>query len=117
MNAPAQHALPVWLAGRESIQQQIIARVRTNLAVLDEYGMSSLPVEAGWSAILRLPQRKSRPNIAATLVTEVGVVVHPGSFYGLPGEHYVVVSLIGSQEAFVEGIKTLNKWCEPEKLT
>jgi len=117
MNAPAQHALPVWLAGRESIQQQIIARVRTNLAVLDEYGMSSRPVEAGWSAILRLPQRKSRPNIAATLVTEVGVVVHPGSFYGLPGEHYVVVSLIGSQEAFVEGIKTLNKWCEPEKLT
>ncbi len=78
MNAPAQHALPAWLAGRASIQQQIMARVRANLAILDASGMSYLTVEAGWSAILRVQQRKGSPDIAETLVRDAGVVVHPG---------------------------------------
>jgi len=109
MNAPAQNALPTWLAGRESIQQQILARVRTNLGKLQASGADYLRVEAGWSAILRVPQRRANPDIAETLVRTVGVVVHPGSFYGLPGQRYVVVSLIGAQETFVRGIETLNK--------
>jgi len=117
MNAPAQHALPGWLAGREAIQRQILTRVRTNLEVLAESSIDYLPVEAGWSAILRIPQRKAHPELAETLVKEIGVVVHPGSFYGLPGQHHIVVSLIGSPTTFSRGIKTLKKWCEPEKLT
>jgi alanine-synthesizing transaminase len=117
MNAPAQHALPAWLAGREPIQRQILDRVRANLTALGAGPLQSLPVEAGWSAILRVPQSKGRPDLAETLVEELGVVVHPGSFYGLPGHYHIVVSLIGPTEPFARGIKTLNKWCEPEKLT
>lgn len=117
MNAPAQNALPIWLAGREVIQRQILNRVRANLAILQASGLDYLAVEAGWSAILRVSQRKSRNDLAETIVRETGVVVHPGSFYGLPGQHQIVVSLIGSQEVFVEGIKTLNKWCESDELT
>ena len=35
MNAPVQAALPEWLMGRGSIQEQILARVTSNLAELD----------------------------------------------------------------------------------
>lgn len=117
MNAPAQNALPVWLAGRESIQRQILDRVSVNLATLRDLGVNFLEVEAGWSAILRISQRKSRVDLAETIVRETGVIVHPGSFYGLPEQHQVVVSLIGSQDTFVEGIKTLKKWCESNEST
>ena len=117
MNAPAQNALPVWLASREPIQRQILDRVRGNLKTLADSGLDFLEVEAGWSAVLKLSQHKSRLDLAETIVRETGVLVHPGSFYGLPGQHQIVVSLIGSQHTFVEGIKTLKKWCESEELT
>jgi aspartate/methionine/tyrosine aminotransferase len=116
LNAPAQHALPVWLAGREAIQRQILDRVRGNLENVRAL-LEALPVEAGWSAVLRLPQRVAEPGIAERLVREAGLVVHPGTFYGLPGEHWVVVSLIVPPEVFVQGMEKLKRWCEPEKLT
>src|SRR5208282_1032453 len=56
MNAPVQGALPSWLAGRKGIQGQILERVRGNLVVAETSGVEVLRVEAGWSAILRLPQ-------------------------------------------------------------
>ena len=116
MNAPAQHALPMWLAGREGIRRQIIARVRDNLQVLGTPPLEVLPVEAGWSAVLRLPQRVGSLTIAETLVRETGVVVHPGSFYGLPGLHQIVVSLISRSGTFFQGMEKLKRWCEPERV-
>jgi len=117
MNAPAQNALPVWLASREPIQRQILDRVRGNLKTLAASGLDFLEVKAGWSVVLKLSQHKSRLDLAETIVQETGVSVHPGSFYGLPGQHQIVVSLLGPQNTFVEGIKTLKKWCESEELT
>jgi aspartate/methionine/tyrosine aminotransferase len=116
LNAPAQHALPVWLAGREGIQRQILDRVRSNLQSVPA-PLESLPVEAGWSAVLRLPQRLGVDAIAETLVRDTGVVVHPGSFYGLPGRHFVVVSLLVGCATFVQGMEKLKRWCEPGELT
>jgi len=117
MNAPAQLGLPHWLAGRESIQRQIVSRVRENVKVLGAGLVELVPVEAGWSGILRLPQRVAAPNLAEMLVNDVGIVVHPGGFYGLPHHNYVVVSLIGPAECFASGISKLNSWCEPRELT
>ena len=34
------------------------------------------------------------------LVRDAGVIVHPGSFYGMAGKNRVVVSLIGPEERF-----------------
>ena len=117
MNAPAQNALPVWLAGRELIQRQIIDRVCANLQTLERAGLDFLAVEAGWCAVLRLPQHKSTVDLAETIVRETGVIVHPGSFYALSGHHRIVISLIGPRDVFVKGIETLNKWCESKELT
>jgi aspartate/methionine/tyrosine aminotransferase len=105
MNAPVQLALPVWLAGRKGIQEQIRERVRINLACAEASGVEALRVEAGWCAILRLPQGSGDP--AGALLRENGVIVHPGEFYGIAERGRIVVSLIGPADDFAEGMKRI----------
>jgi aspartate/methionine/tyrosine aminotransferase len=105
MNAPVQGALPAWLAGRKGIQGQILARVRGNLAAAQRSGVEVLRVEAGWSAILRLPQTGG--DIPEMLLRDAGVVVHPGSFYGIGESGRVVVSLLGFEQEFAEGLERI----------
>jgi alanine-synthesizing transaminase len=105
MNAPVQMALPVWLAGRRGVQGQILERVRRNLRVARESGAEVLRAEAGWSAILRLPQMGWDRDVAETLLKEVGVIVHPGSLIGESGR--VVVSLLGFEQEFAEGLERI----------
>ncbi|HUZ05112.1 MAG TPA: pyridoxal phosphate-dependent aminotransferase, partial [Acidobacteriaceae bacterium] len=73
MNAPIQHALPGMLAARWDIQQQIVARVRGNLADLDrqlaqQRMVSRLVVEAGWYVVLRIPALGSADAAAIRLL-------------------------------------------------
>jgi aspartate/methionine/tyrosine aminotransferase len=65
-----------------------------------------LRVSAGWSAILRLP-RIGEGDAAEALLREAGVVVHPGSFYGIPELGRVVVSLLGFEQEFAEGLERI----------
>ena len=104
MNAPVQGALPRWLAGRKAIQGQILERLRQNLGAAQGSGVEVLQVEGGWSAILRLPQM-GEDDLAETLLREVGVLVHPGSFYGIPELGRVVISLLGPEGEFREGLE------------
>jgi aspartate/methionine/tyrosine aminotransferase len=119
MNAPAQHALPEWLQARGEIQRQIVQRVRVNLRVLDGAGanLSVLPVAAGWSAVVRVPQTCASADLAERLVAEEGVIVHPGSFYGMAGANRLVLSLIVPPQEFASGVEQLNRHCEPNRLT
>ena len=113
MNAPVQLALPVWLAGRDGIQRQIVERVRENYLVAVESGVEVLRLEAGWSAILRLPQVESEEEVAGRLLRELDVVVHPGAFYGIGEVGRVVVSLIAPMDEFALGMQKIrgsNRW-------
>jgi aspartate/methionine/tyrosine aminotransferase len=102
MNAPAQLALPHWLAGREKIQRQIRERTLANLGEIKAHGLESLRIDAGWSAIIRLP----RVGIGAEeMLQQQAVVVHPGSFYGMAESERIVVSLIVPIERFSLGMK------------
>jgi alanine-synthesizing transaminase len=105
MNAPVQLALPVWLAGKGGIQQQILVRVRENYSAAVESGVEVLRLEAGWSAVLRLPQIGLGDGAADRLLRELGVVVHPGSFYGIAEAGRVVVSLIAPMDEFSLGMQ------------
>jgi alanine-synthesizing transaminase len=111
MNAPVQGALASWMAGRKGIQEQILARVRGNLSAVRRISVGSgvelLRAEAGWSAILRLAQMGWDGGVAETLLRESGVVVHPGSFYGIAESGRVVVSLLGFEQEFVEGLERI----------
>jgi alanine-synthesizing transaminase len=111
MNAPVQLALPKWLAARHTIQRQILERARGNLAVLTELAAAQpgrlqvLEMDAGWSAVLALPGCVGEADCAVRLVRERGVIVHPGSFYGMAESSRVVVSLIGPGDEFATGIR------------
>jgi aspartate/methionine/tyrosine aminotransferase len=111
MNAPVQLAMPSWLAGCAAIQAQILERARGNLATLRRIAAESpgrlqvLEADAGWSAVLTLPGCVGEAECAERLARERGVIVHPGSFYGMGEAGRVVISLIGPAEEFAAGIQ------------
>ncbi len=113
MNAPIQHALPTWLAGRQGIQQQIRDRTQANLRTLDatlarQSLISRLVVDAGWYAVLRVPALESDESLAVRLLEQAGVYVHPGHFFGFPGSGWLVVSLLTPLETFQRGIEAIS---------
>jgi alanine-synthesizing transaminase len=109
VNAPVQLALPTWLAQRHSLQRQIIARMKQNLAALDAHVRGSsaqrLTLEAGWTAILRVPRTIEGGEFAQTALGG-GVLVQPGLFYGL-GDGRVVLSLLTPPENWARGLALL----------
>lgn len=115
MNAPVQLAMPAWIRGAGKTQRQILERARENLATLqrvagEESGrLRVLEVEAGWSAVIGLPC-VADPACADRLLRSAGVVVHPGSFYGMGEASRFVVSLIGPCVEFEEGIRRAISW-------
>ena len=60
----------------------------------------------GWAAILRVPARRTGEEWALALL-EREVVVHPGHFYEIEGESYLVSSLIPEPELFARALKRL----------
>ena len=112
INAPVQHALPYLLRNRSSVQHQILARVRENLATLDRQlasapTISRLEVQGGWYAVLRVPALMSGESLAIRLIEQQRVIVHPGYFYGFDGDGRLVLSLLPPKTEFAEGIKRL----------
>jgi aspartate/methionine/tyrosine aminotransferase len=111
MNAPVQLAMAAWLGGCGAIQTQIRERARGNLAMLRRMReetpgrLQVLEAEAGWSAVLALPGCVGEKECAERLVCERGVVVQPGSFYGMAEANRVVVSLIGPLEELEAGVR------------
>jgi aspartate/methionine/tyrosine aminotransferase len=109
LNAPIQLAAPVLLQQRADFRQQLMARVRANLAELDaqltkEKRFDRLNVEGGWYAVLRVPATRPDEELAIDLLEKHDVYVHPGHFYDFPGEGYLVVSLITPEQDFHEGV-------------
>jgi aspartate/methionine/tyrosine aminotransferase len=112
MNAPLQWALPEMLATRVGIQEQLLARVRANLAELDiqlneQTLCHRLDIEGGWYAILRVPATRSDEELAIELIEKESVLVQPGHFYDFASDGYLVISLITPPEEFREGMRRL----------
>jgi aspartate/methionine/tyrosine aminotransferase len=109
MNAPAQFALPVWLAERHGLQQQVLERMRLNLAALDlrlrGSSAARLALQGGWTAVLRVP-RTVEGEPFELVALHRGVLVQPGSFYGLP-EGRAVLSLLTLPEMWRRGLDRL----------
>ena len=111
MNAPVQCALPTWLAGRGAIQAQIRGRVARNLAELDRQlagapAVNRLKAEGGWYAVLRIPATERDECTVLELLAR-GVWVHPGYFFGMPESGWLVVSLLGEEQEFQQGVRSL----------
>jgi alanine-synthesizing transaminase len=112
MNAPIQWAMPTLLGGRAAFRVQLMARVRENLAELDEQlarqkSCSRLEVEGGWNAVIRVPATRMDEELALELLAVKGVYVHPGHFYDFRSKGFVVVSLISFEMDFSKGLGEL----------
>lgn len=109
VNAPTQAALPKWLRGRNFLQEQIRARVTSNLEKLDarlrRTHADRLAAEGGWTAVLRVP-REVDGQAFAHVALDRGVLVQPGEFYGLPNGR-AVVSLLCPAEVWERGLALL----------
>ena len=53
-----------------------------------------LPVEGGWTAVVRVPALRSEEALALSLLEHEHVLVHPGYFFDFDTEAFLVVSLL-----------------------
>ena len=111
VGTPVMLAAPALLALADEAAQAIRARTTRNLAWIARHVARSpctlLPVEAGWSAILRVPRLASEESMCVGLLEEAGVLVHPGHFFDLASEAFVVVSLLTEPDVLSEGLGKL----------
>lgn len=112
VSAPVQAAAPALLALAPRVRAQVQARLRANLAALDQAlaahpRLSRLPVEGGWSALIRRPAVDEDAACALRLLEGTGVLVHPGSFFDLPGDGHLVLSLLTPEGTFKDGVSRI----------
>lgn len=103
VGTPVQCALDSLLRLRDPLQQQILARLRTNLETLRASPLRTLHVEAGWYAIIA----NQEEGVELRLLRDRDVLVQPGYFYDFEGSGYIVVSLLTPPAIFREGLARL----------
>ena len=108
VSAPVQHSARAWLRLRQSMQGQILDRVRGNLNWLrgatEKSPLRLLGVEGGWYATLELPRQFTEEEWALTLLEKDDVLAHPGYFFDFPREAFLVLSLLPRAETFREAV-------------
>jgi alanine-synthesizing transaminase len=109
VSTPVQTAAGGLIAGAAAFRAQVTARAERNLAAAAAAigrhpALNLLPVEGGWSAIVRVPATRSEEDLVVALAEEDGVLVHPGYFFDFDREAHIVISLIVPPEQFVEGL-------------
>lgn len=109
VSTPAQVALPDLLARGAVVREEIRARTARNLAALMSAvaavpAVTLLPPAGGWCAVLQVPSFRQEETLVLDLVTQHGVLVHPGYFFDFPREAFVVVSLLVAPDAFDTGV-------------
>ena len=107
VGTPVQGAAASLLARGGVIRDQIRQRVAANLArarylARDYPSCNLLPVEGGWSLVVRVPAFRSEEALALELLEREQVLVHPGYFFDFPHEAYIVVSLLPPPDQFVD---------------
>jgi hypothetical protein len=112
VGTPVQLALPDLFKVGAGIRSRIQNRVRRNVAALTDLLENSpihpLHLEAGWSAILRLPQIRPEEEWLFSLLTEQRVILQPGYFFDMPGEPFAVVSLLTPTDTFIDGLNAMH---------
>jgi alanine-synthesizing transaminase len=109
VSTPAQIAAAALLARGAAVREQIAARVRVNFADLSA-AVAAVPscrllrAEGGWYAVLQVPTFEPEEELVVRLLTDRGVLAHPGYFFDFPRESFLVVSLLPPPPRFHDGI-------------
>ena len=109
VSTPVQVAGPFLIERGRDVRDRILERIRGNHRTLQsraarEPGVSVLPADGGWSAVLRVPATVSEEQLALDLLERHAVVVHPGYFFDFAHEAFLIVSLLPEPSAFERGI-------------
>ena len=112
VSTPVQLAAAELLDRGAAVRDQIADRVRGNYQSLhgragDVPSCELLRAEGGWYGVLRVPSIMSEEELVLRLLTEDGVLVHPGYFFDFPRESFLVVSLLPPAEQFADGISRI----------
>jgi len=107
VGTPVQVAAPELLRRGVSVREAIHARVRANLAaarrVAARYpSCDLLPVDGGWSGVVRVPATRGEEALVLGLLAEERVLVHPGYFFDFEHEAFLVFSLLVPEGVFAD---------------
>jgi aspartate/methionine/tyrosine aminotransferase len=119
VGAPVQHAAARLLEGAKATRDAISSRTRANLrtlrsAIATTSSATVLDVEAGWYAVVRVPETKSDEAWALDLVETEAVHIHPGYFFDMHRGAHLVVSLLTAEDDFAEGVGRIVRAIERE---
>lgn len=112
VSTPVQRSAARLLERGALVRHQIrerVARNRRSLrdASLSEHGCTLLAADGGWAAVLHVPSLESEETLVLRLLTERGVLVHPGYFYDFARESYIVLSLVSPEPTFDAGVSAV----------
>ena len=107
VGTPVQVAASELLRRGASVREAIHARVRANLAaarrVAARYpSCDLLPVDGGWSGVVRVPATRGEETLVLDLLAEERVLVHPGYFFDFEHEAFLVFSLLVPEGVFAD---------------
>ena len=110
VSTPVQLAAADLLHDGTHVRNAIHLRVLHNLRRARELvaafpACSLLPVEGGWTAVLRVPGLRAEETLALELLERERILVHPGYFFDFPHEAYLVVSLLPPQDTFEDAFE------------
>jgi len=109
VSTPVQIAAPRLLTMGAVVRRQIADRVGANYRWLQS-ALTTVPscrvlrADAGWSSVVQVPAIEAEEDLVIRLLTEDGVLVHPGHFFDFPREAFLVVSLLPPPSEFRDGI-------------
>jgi alanine-synthesizing transaminase len=98
---------------RAQISARILANYRRLKALADGVpACSVLRAAGGWSAIVQVPTLGSEEDLVVDLVSQAGVLTHPGYFFDFPRESFVILSLLPPEPLFADGVERLLTWVD-----
>jgi len=113
VSTPVQVAAADLLERGAVVRAAIQTRIRANLAAARQIAARHpscdlLPVEGGWSAVVRVPATKHEEHLVLDLLSRERVLVHPGYFFDFEHEAFLIVSLLVPEMDFADAfVRTL----------
>ena len=105
VQAAAAELLEAGAPVRTRIQSRVAANYRTlRTLVAAVPACQVLAAEGGWYGVVQVPSFSTEEDLVVDLLTNDGVLVHPGYFFDFPRESFLVVSLLVPEPEFADGI-------------
>jgi len=117
VSTPVQVAAADLLERGAVVRAAIQTRIRANLAAARQIAARHpscdlLPVEGGWSAVVRVPATKHEEHLVLDLLSRERVLVHPGYFFDFEHEAFLIVSLLVPETDFADAFVRALRFAE-----